>query len=148
FQVGEFWEAAPGGVGEFYEQLRSTLTGKGLPLRRLSAGDTLQLADNVTLEVLSPPPSAKMSNLSVNDPGLNEVSLVFRLRYGSFSILFTGDAGFPAEERIMADREDITATVLKVGHHGSRFASSDDFLSRVAPKAALISAGNGNRFGL
>jgi competence protein ComEC len=79
---------------------------------------------------------------------LNEDSLVFRLVYGSFSMLFTADAGFPAENRICADGTDLRSTVLKVGHHGSRYSTSEEFLRRVAPDLALISAGKGNRFGL
>jgi competence protein ComEC len=80
--------------------------------------------------------------------GLNEDSLVFRLQYGAFSMLFTADAGFPAEDCMLAAAVDLKSTVLKVGHHGSRFSTSEAFLDRVAPKAALISAGSGNSFGL
>lgn len=79
---------------------------------------------------------------------LNDDSLVFRLIYGSFSMLFTADAGSPAEERMCAEGADLRSTVLKVGHHGSRHSTSVEFLRRVAPQLALISAGRGNRFGL
>ena len=80
--------------------------------------------------------------------GMNDDSLVFRLAYGSFSMLFTADAGFPVEERLAADGAELKSTILKVGHHGSRFSTSEGFLRRVAPRLALISAGRGNRFGL
>ena len=79
---------------------------------------------------------------------LNDDSLVFRLVYGSFSMLYTADAGFPAEDRMRADGADLKSTVLKVGHHGSRYSTSEGFLRRVDPRLALISAGKGNRFGL
>jgi competence protein ComEC len=79
---------------------------------------------------------------------MNDDSLVFRLVYGSFSMLFTADAGFPAEDRMLADGADLKSTALKVGHHGSRHSTSEDFLRQVAPRLALISAGRGNRFGL
>jgi competence protein ComEC len=80
--------------------------------------------------------------------GLNDDSLVFRLVYGSFSMLFTADAGFPAEDVMLAGGAALSSTVLKVGHHGSRYSTSEGFLRRVAPRLALISAGHGNRFGL
>lgn len=79
---------------------------------------------------------------------MNEDSLVFRLVYRSFSMLFMADAGFPAEQRLLGEAADLQATVLKVGHHGSRFSTSEAFLDRVAPRVALISAGRGNTFGL
>ena len=73
---------------------------------------------------------------------------MFRLSYGNVSLLFAADTGFPAEERMLRRDADITANVLKVGHHGSRFSTSEAFVDRVAPRIALISAGHGNRFGL
>ena len=63
-------------------------------------------------------------------------------------MLFAADAGFPAEERMLADGAELRSTVLKVGHHGSRYSTSEGFLRRVSPRLALISAGRGNRFGL
>jgi competence protein ComEC len=79
---------------------------------------------------------------------MNEDSLVFRLAYGAFSMLFTADAGVPAEDRMRADGVNLKSTVLKVGHHGSRYSTSEEFLHQVSPGLALISAGTGNRFGL
>ena len=83
-----------------------------------------------------------------DDMSMNDDSLVFRLVYGSFSMLFTADAGFPAEEYMLNNDAELKTTVLKVGHHGSRYSTSEDFLRRVNPRLALISAGKGNRFGL
>lgn len=145
FPVGEFWEAAPGGNGPLYDRLRSALAARQVPVRNLSAGDTFELPGGVTLQVLSPPPTAEEA---VDDTGMNENSLVFRLTHGSLSILCTADTGFPAEEQMLAAGGDLKSTVLKVGHHGSRFSTSETFLDRVAPRLALISAGKGNSFGL
>jgi len=147
--VGEFWEAVPGGSGPLYDQLRSALVSRGVPMRRLSAGDSMQLPGGVAIHVLSPRPSlARRAGLEGGEMELNEDSLVFRLGYGRFACLFTADAGFPAEERILADGYALPAAVLKVGHHGSRFSTSEEFLKRVSPRVALISAGRGNSFGL
>ncbi len=146
--VGEFLETVRGGTGEQYEQLRAILNRSGVPVRRLSAGDRLDLGGGVVLTVLSPGPPLRDIPSPADEMGMNDESLVFRLAYGGFSMLFTGDAGFEAEKRILASRADLASVVLKVGHHGSRFSTSAAFLGRVAPRAALISAGSGNGFGL
>jgi competence protein ComEC len=83
-----------------------------------------------------------------NEISVNEQSLVFRLSFGSFSMLFCADAGFAAEQQLLAGNHELQSTVLKVGHHGSRYSTSEEFLERVDPEAAFISAGAGNRFGL
>jgi competence protein ComEC len=145
--VGRFWEAAPGGAGEQYDLLRAALEARHIPCRQLAAGDVLPLPGGVTLRILSPQPAVSQRT-TPDDMGMNEDSLVFRLEYGSFNMLFTADAGFPTENRIMADGEPLASAVLKVGHHGSRYSTSEPFLERVAPRLALISAGRGNRFGL
>jgi competence protein ComEC len=146
--VCRFWEASPGGVGEQYDQLRAVLDTNQVPVRQLATGDVIPLSGGVSLTVLSPGSATKRSAEGTNDMSLNEDSLVFRLVYGSFSMLFTADAGFPAEDRMRADGADLRSTVLKVGHHGSRYSTSDKFLRLVAPELALVSAGKGNRFGL
>lgn len=148
FPVGIFLEASPGGRGKQYDQLRSILSEKRVPVRKLSAGDTLSLAGGVVLSVLSPHRTPQAMAQSIDDLGMNDESLVFRLAYGTFSMLFTADSGYPVEERMLASGAGMASTVLKVGHHGSRFSTSEAFLARVAPQIALISAGNGNNFGL
>ena len=80
-----------------------------------------------------------------NEPNAN--SVVVRLDYGEFSILFTGDAETQTEERMMNKGETLEAKILKVGHHGSKYASSQDFLAAVKPEVALISDAENNRYG-
>jgi competence protein ComEC len=146
--VGEFWEAAPGGSGQLYDQLKIALAIQRVPERRLAGGDTVTLPGGVVLQVLSPPRSSGRATEEISEMDMNEDSLVFRLTYGAQSFLFTGDAGFVAEQRMLKDGTVMPADVLKVGHHGSRYSTSEAFLDRVAPRVALISAGRGNGFGL
>jgi beta-lactamase superfamily II metal-dependent hydrolase len=80
-----------------------------------------------------------------NEPNAN--SVVVRLDYGEFSMVFTGDAEAQTEERMMSKGETLSAKVLKVGHHGSKYASSENFLKAVKPEVALISDGDANRYG-
>ncbi len=76
---------------------------------------------------------------------LNENSLVLLIEYQGFRLLFMGDAGLPAEAE-MAGRVG-PIDVLKVGHHGSRWATGDPWLAELQPRLAIISTGKGNRYG-
>ena len=77
----------------------------------------------------------------------NENSLVFRLIYGRFTALLTGYMRKSGEAAVLRRTEDIGAQLLKVGHHGSRSATSDLFLEMTRPRWAVISAGRGNPYG-
>jgi competence protein ComEC len=67
--------------------------------------------------------------------------------YGNASFLFTGDAERPAEQDILEMGYDLSATVLKVGHHGSDTATTYPFLREIMPQYAVISCGEGNSYG-
>ena len=144
--VSEFWGVTDLTSTASYE-IKSILKEHNIPTRILAAGDTIDLTGGVALQVLSP---AKPGNLRSRNEVVdeNEESLVFRITYGRFSMLFTADAGFAAEQLMLSSGYDLKSTVLKVGHHGSRYSTSEEFLDRVRPRLAMISAGAGNRFGL
>jgi competence protein ComEC len=80
-----------------------------------------------------------------NEPNAN--SVVVRLDFGNFSMLFTGDAEAETEARLIANGANLRAKILKVGHHGSLYATSEEFLGAVRPEAATISDGADNRYG-
>jgi competence protein ComEC len=67
--------------------------------------------------------------------------IAFILQYRNFRMLFTGDAGFAAEQRFLKTSIDLHADILKVGHHGSAYSSSPEFLAAVNPRFAIISVG-------
>jgi competence protein ComEC len=112
----------------------------------LAAGDRVILDpyNNVFADVLWPP-AAAVAAASSDD---NELSLVLKLHYGSSSVLLTGDAGIPTEkELIRCFGASLASTILKVGHHGSDSSTSADFVAAVSPVVAVISAGEGNKYG-
>ena len=76
---------------------------------------------------------------------LNNTSIVLKLSFGNTSFLFTGDATEKTEKQIL--NQDIHADVLKVGHHGSKYSSTKEFLDKVQPTYAIISVGEGNSYG-
>lgn len=75
---------------------------------------------------------------------LNNTSIVLKMTFGNTSYLFTGDATDVTEKKIL--NKDIKSDVLKIGHHGSNYSSTDDFLKKVNPKYAIISVGKNNKY--
>jgi competence protein ComEC len=95
-----------------------------------------------SIEVLAP-----LADYIPGDIPKNNDSLVLRIRYGSRSFLLTGDAERPIERRMIDENEIQPTDVLKVGHHGSRTSSTEDFLSAANPAFAIVSVGVDNSYG-
>jgi beta-lactamase superfamily II metal-dependent hydrolase len=111
-------------------------------------GQTFDLGGGAIISVLAPiQPLFTKDQLRSggNEPNAN--SVVTRLDYGEFSILLTGDAEAQTEQRMMEQGARLAAKVLKVGHHGSKYATSTDFLQQAKFKDAIISCGADNRYG-
>ena len=87
----------------------------------------------------------------INENVLNNNSIVCKLCYKNFSMLFTGDIEEIAEKRILQEYKDnlqlLNSTILKVAHHGSKTSSTKEFINVVKPKVALIGVGKNNKFG-
>jgi competence protein ComEC len=111
-----------------------------VPVRELRASPAFDYG-GARIEILSPP-----ADYAAAQPGNND-SLAMRITYGARSILLTGDMESPREARLLADERAIRADVLKVGHHGSKTSTTQDFLDAVHPSVAVISAGFENSFG-
>jgi competence protein ComEC len=77
---------------------------------------------------------------------VNSNSLVVSVKYGKVTLLLPGDIEEEAEARLLEQKADLQAQVLKVPHHGGRTSSSEPFLASVRPKVAVVSAGYRNRF--
>lgn len=123
---------------EAYLEWLGVVREEGTRWRVARAGETWTI-DGVAFRVLHPASAWDGSGID-----LNEDSIVLEVRYGDFVTVLTGDAGIPAEAAWAA--EVAGATVLKVGHHGSRGATGDSLLERLHAQAAIISLGR-NRYG-
>ena len=110
---------------------------QGRDLTVPEVGDSFAFGD-AQVQFLSP--SQKYSNT-------NDSSIVVRIIHGVNTFLFAGDAEWDAEHDMVASGYDLSATVLKVGHHGSDTSSSYVFLREVMPKYAVISCGKDNSYG-
>lgn len=100
-------------------------------------GESYTFGD-MTLDIFAP-------NEETSD--YNNMSVVLKLTYGKTSFLFTGDAEKKSEELMLQNGFDLSADVLKMGHHGSSTSSSPDFFNAVSPRIAVISCGQNNSYG-
>ncbi|MFZ2471341.1 MAG: MBL fold metallo-hydrolase [Methanothrix sp.] len=123
-----------------FENYLNLIDQKNILFSTAERGQTIDLDPAIKIEVLSPP-----ATLFSDD--LNQNSIVLKVTYNKVSFLFMGDAGFEAEDRIMAVESDLKSTVLKVGHHGSSSSTCAAFLSKVRPEVEVIEVGAGNAYG-
>ena len=109
----------------------------------LKAGDTLDIDKETSFETIFPEPKNTISENMINNN-----SLVLKLIYKNFSMLFTGDIEEKAENYIANKcKETLKADIIKVAHHGSKTSSTAKFIEYVKPKIALIGVSENNNFG-
>lgn len=137
FTVGEFINSGKVHTTVTYENLLQMVVDKKIPYTEPKAGDLISLDSNVKTQVLA-------VNAQASD--MNDASIVLKLTYQNMSFLLMGDADAGIEEQI-AKKYDVSATILKAGHHGSSSSSSLGFLQKVNPKAVILSYEEGNSYG-
>lgn len=134
YKVGALLLPALQNDEEPYQALLAIARGQGVPLVIADPRRDVDLHDGMTLDILWPPnPVPPMAD--------NDASIVVRTSYGTGAVLFAGDLSVKGEERLLAEGIDVSAQVLKVGHHGSRTSTSEAFLAAVRPDLAVISVG-------
>jgi competence protein ComEC len=112
----------------------------GASYRIAKRGQFVDFGDGVRAEVLNPDPDAHYSDL-------NENSMVLRVTYGKVAMLLCADAGEEAERRMLESGMRVRAQVMQVGHHGSRFGTTPEWLAAVRPSVAIISCGRNDMYG-
>ncbi len=128
---------------ENYQKFINIVKEKNIKVTLVQAGDRINIEDNIYFDVLWPNMSEKIS-----DNIINNNAMVCKLNYINFTVLFTGDIEEQAENTLIPKyRNNLSATVLKVAHHGSKSSSTQQFLDLVKPKIALIGVGQNNKFG-
>lgn len=136
-------DGMPANTGSYKNYLKQ-IKEKKISYHVLKAGEDLEFFDGVRFHVLGP---VKVIKDQKGNSDFNNNSIVGRLTYGNFSMMFTGDAEKEEEKTILDQGGTLKSDVLKTGHHGSRTSTSPAFLKAVSPKAALISCGQGNDYG-
>ena len=107
---------------------------KELKITTASAGVNIVSEENLNINIIAP-------NKEYND--LNNSSAVVKIIYGNIKFLFMGDAETKSENDITSD---VSADVIKIGHHGSNTSSGQSFVNRVNPKYAIIMVGQNNQY--
>jgi len=137
FEVDEIWLNGDTSTSGTYSQFMSAVNSEDAEVFVARRGDTIQ-AGNLTLSVLHP------VNLSGT---INNNCIVLSLTYGEVVYVLAGDAEQEAEASMLAEGIVPDVRILKVGHHGSRTASSIQFLQAAKPECAIYMAGQGNSYG-
>lgn len=122
---------------ETYTRLLRTIADYGVNPMAAQHGESFQLG-SATVEILAPLKQYKE---------LNNMSIVMKITYDETSFLFQGDAESQVENDLLYSDYDLTADVLKLGHHGSKTSSTEKYLDAVNPQIAIISCGQGNTYG-
>jgi competence protein ComEC len=135
-------------ITSFFDEYKDALQKSGAQYQKAQVGQKIDLGGGAILTVLAPSEpffNADQLKAGGNEPNAN--SIVLRLDYGDFSMLFLGDAEAQTEQRLLNKPDlELKATMIKVGHHGSKYATTHAFLERVKPEAAIISTGGWNRY--
>lgn len=136
FKVDEVWMSGGSNSSAVFKRVLDVIENNGSNYDEPRAGDVYEVG-NAKIDIISP------SSLTGN---LNDDSIVMKVTYGDVSFLFTGDAELSAENKMVNSEKDLSADILKVGHHGSDTSTSDSFLNKVNPDVAIISVAEKSKY--
>lgn len=137
FEIGKIFMPKVVSTTKTYESLLMAIKDKNLKINTAKAGTSIIDTDALKINILAP-------NNSIYTE-LNNYSVVTKITYGTTKFLFMGDAEKLSENEI---KENVTADVIKIGHHGSNTSSSIDFIKKVNAKYGIISVGLNNKYNL
>jgi len=145
FNVREFWSTDMVGDDENHQILQQILREQKIKQFTITTDDSIKKNRNVEINFLWPPRNiTDVKNLS--DKTINNMSLVFKIKYGQISFLVTGDIASDVENTLIRSGKNLNCDVLFVPHHGSNHSSSMNFIRNTACRYAIISAGKDNTF--
>ncbi|MDT8860109.1 MBL fold metallo-hydrolase [Alkalihalobacillus sp. MEB130] len=137
FDVTEVWMSGDETTSQTFERVLDAIIESGVSYHEPRAGEVYDIGP-LLLEVFNP------EELTGD---LHEGSISLRVTFGDISFLFTGDAEEQTEQAMINRGDSLKATVLQLGHHGSRTSTTSPFLEAVDPEVAIISAGIQNQYG-
>ena len=137
FEIGKIYMPKVISTTKTYESLLMAIKDKNLKINTAKAGTSIIDTDALKINILAP------NNSTYTE--LNNYSVVTKINYGTTKFLFMGDAEKLSENEI---KENVTADVIKIGHHGSNTSSSIDFIKKVNAKYGIISVGLNNKYNL
>ena len=138
FNTGDIYMPRVQANTRVFEDLLDAILAKGLSVRSPAPGDSVMLG-SAEITFFGP--------VEIDEGNLNNCSIVLKITYGEKRFLFMGDAETDEESDILQSGADVSADVLKVGHHGSETSTGSGFLQAVLPENAVISVGGDNNYG-
>jgi competence protein ComEC len=131
---------------ENYEEFIKIVKEKKINVKIVEGGEKVSIEDNLYFDIIWP-----FSDNMISDNSINNNSLVCKLNYKNYSMLFTGDIEDIAEKAILKKYSKnlniLKSDILKVAHHGSKTSSITEFIEKIKPKYAIIGVGEDNKFG-
>lgn len=134
--IEQFYDSGKVHTSQTFEEMLMAIDEKNIPYYVPKTGDLIEFDKDVTVKVL---------NANEHATDNNDASIVLKVVYGNVSFLLTGDAGTTLEKEMM--QNDVSATILKAGHHGSNTSSSEEFIRAVKPEVTILSYGKENKYG-
>ncbi|HLA10863.1 MAG TPA: ComEC/Rec2 family competence protein [Pyrinomonadaceae bacterium] len=135
-------------VTKFFDDYKSAVAESGAQYETAEPGKQYDLGGGARLTIFAPSqPHFTRDHMRSGGNETNANSVVARLDYGDFSMLLPADAEEQTEHRLLTKDVNLKATILKIAHHGSKYATSGEFLKRVQPQVAIVSCGEWNRYG-
>ena len=144
YSVDQVIESGAESPSQVFGTMEKIISEKKVEKQIARRGMKIKLSDDAELEIFSPT-DAIVAGLKKDDT--NSASIVAKLTYGENSFLFTGDFPLELESQLVSANLPLSSEVLKVSHHGSKSATSVQFLDYVHPKEAVIPVGKDNRYG-
>ena len=141
FPVKHFLTLGDNFVGQRLRKLQNQAREKGAKFLHLKMNEPIVVGEARLIPLHPEPDQSSSSDRRVD----NDLSLVMRLEYRDFSMLFTGDISDKIEETLAKNPQQIEVDILKAPHHGSRFSNSPAFIKAVKPSAVIFSSGYLNR---
>ncbi|HNU96656.1 MAG TPA: MBL fold metallo-hydrolase [Candidatus Portnoybacteria bacterium] len=126
-----------------YQEFINLIKNKNIPIKIAYQGEKIDFGDGINLNILYPFENLKNQKLSDN----NNSSIVSKLVYKNFELLLTGDIEKSVENKLIKEKVNLTADVIKIAHHGSKTSTSEAFLKAVNAIMAVIEVGKDNKYG-
>lgn len=141
YKIGKIIDTGANSDSQVYKKYLETIAEKNIEKLEGKRGMNIKIKD-ADLKIFYP-----NSILENNPKNTNADSIVAKLIYGENTFLFTGDFPTEKDNDIFNSGVDLSAKILKISHHGSKYATSEEFLNKINPIDAVISVGKTNSYG-
>ncbi len=141
FDIGQIYMPYASTTTKIFENLLTTIQDKNKKITTAKAGMNITESKSLdfTADIIAP--------ISDKYDDMNNYSVVITIQYGDNRFLYTGDAEKEVENELLEEDADVSADVIKVGHHGSNTSSSAKFVKAVGAEYAVFSLGKDNDYG-